>query len=113
MLFFIGDTVILGGNGSIPWYARDERDVGDKEGLHLVTLGDGLTCYFVVRFNVFLACQTHLLQLELLVGDATRVQFGDCVLFRFEQMVIGTVYTICTYTFFFAYSVVKRVVTGY
>ena len=71
MLFFIGHTVILGGNGSTPWYDRDGRAVGDQEGLYLVTLGDGLTCYFVIRFNIFLVCQTHLVQLELLVGDAT------------------------------------------
>ena len=83
-MIFFGNTVILGGNGSIPCYSRDERAVGNQEGLHLVTLGDGLTCYFVVRFNLFLVCQTHLVQPELLVGDATGVQFGDCVLFRFE-----------------------------
>ena len=75
--------------------------------------GDGLKCDFIVWFNIFLASQIRLVQPELLVRDATGVQFGDCVLFRFEQMVIGTVYTICTYTFFFAYSVVQRVVTGY
>ena len=50
---------------------------------------------------------------ELLVGDDPGVQFGDCVLFRFEQMIIGEIYIICTYTFFFAYSVVQEVVTGY
>ena len=96
MLFFIGNTVILGGNGSIPWYGRDERAVSNQEGLHLVTLGDGLTCYFVVRFNIFFACQTHLVQSELLVRDATGMQFGDCVFFRFEQSVIGAVDTICS-----------------
>ena len=62
MLFFVGDTIILGNNGSIPWDDKDEWAVGDQEGLHLVTLGDGLTCYFVIRFNVFLVCQTHLVQ---------------------------------------------------
>ena len=87
-MIFFGNTVILGGNGSIPWYSRDERAVGNQEGLYLVTLGDGLTCYFIIRSNVFLACQTHLVQLELLVRDATEVQFCDYVLFRFEQMVI-------------------------
>ena len=96
MLFFIRDTIILGTNGSILWDGRDERAVGDQEGLHLVTLGDGLTSYFIIRFNVFLACQTHLVQPELLVGEATGMQFVDCVLFRFEQVLVGAVYTICT-----------------
>ena len=96
MLFFIRDTIILGSNRSVPWGDWEERAVGDQEGLHLVTLGDGLTSYFIIRFNIFLACQTHLVQPELLVGDATGVQFGDCVLFRFEQLVIGAVDTICS-----------------
>ena len=78
MIFFC-NTVVLDGNWSIPWYSRDERAVGNQEGLHLVMLGDGLTCYFIVRFNVFLACQTHLVQPELLVRDATGMQFGDCI----------------------------------
>ena len=100
MLYFIRDMVIVGGNGSVRWGNRDEGGVGDQEGLHLITHGDGLTRYFVIRFNLFLACQTQFVQPELLVGDATGMQVGDCVLFR-EQMVIGTVDTICAYTFFF------------
>ena len=82
MLFFIRDTVILGGDGSIPRNYRDQRAVGYQEGLHLVTHGDGLMGYFVIRFNVFLTYQTHLVQAELLIWDATGMQFGGCVLFR-------------------------------
>ena len=63
--------IVLGSNGSLPWGKRDEWIIGDQQGLHLVTLGDGLTCDCIVRFNIFLACQTHLVQSELLVGDAT------------------------------------------
>ena len=76
-LFFFGSTVILGSNGSIPWYSRDEKAVGNQEGLHQVILGDSLTYYFVVRLNVFLECQTHLIQPELLVGDAAGLEFGE------------------------------------
>ena len=71
MLFLVGDTIILGNNGSIPWSNRDDWAIGDQEGLHLVTLGNGLTSECIIRLNIFLACQTHLVQLELLVGDAT------------------------------------------
>ena len=53
-LFFIGNTLILGSNRSIQRYGRDERAVGNEEGLHLVTLGDGLTRYFVIILNIFL-----------------------------------------------------------
>ena len=60
-LLFFGKTVILGSNGSIPWSSREKRAVGNQEGLHLVTQGDGLLCYFVVGLNIFLACWTHLM----------------------------------------------------
>ena len=111
MVLFIRDTVTLSGNGFVPRNYRDQRIVGYQEGFPLVTHGDGLTGYFVIRFNVFLACQTYRVQLELLVGIATGMQFGDCVLFR-EQMVIGTVDTICASMYFFTYFVVQGVVTG-
>lgn len=44
--------------------------VDNQEGLYLVMLRDGLPYVCVVRVNIFLACQTHLIQSELLVGDA-------------------------------------------
>ena len=53
------------------------------------------------------------MQPEFFVRDATGGQFGDYVQFGFEKMVVGAVYTICTQTFFFTYTVVQRVVTGY
>ena len=81
MLFFIRDTVILGSNGSIPKNYRDQGAVGYQEGLHLITYGDNPTSYFVFRVNIVLACLTNLVQPELLVGNATEIQFGDCVLF--------------------------------
>ena len=94
MLFFISNTIVLGGNGSIS-FGRWEKGSGDaKECFDLVTLGGGLTSDFIIRFNIFLACQTHLLQPKLLVGDAHGVQFGECVLFGFEQTVIGAIDTI-------------------
>ena len=71
MLCFIGDRIVLGSNGSIPWDNRDEWAVGGQEGLHLATHGDDLTHDCVVRFNIFLACKTLLIQLEFLFRDAT------------------------------------------
>ena len=71
MLFFIQNTIALSGNRSLPGDNREEGTVSDKERLHLVTHGDGLTYVCIVRINIFLAYQTHLIQLELLIGDAT------------------------------------------
>lgn len=85
--------IILGDDRSVPKGNMDKGAVGDQEGFYLITHGDGLTCYIEVKFNVFLTCQTHLVQPKLLMGDATGVQFGACIL-----MVIGTVNTICVYT---------------
>ena len=65
--------VILGGSRSVLRNNRDQGAVGDQEGLHLITHGDGLTSYFVIRFNIFLTCQTPLVQSELLVRDAAGV----------------------------------------
>ena len=95
-LFFISDTIILGCNRSISLGNWEKESAGGQEGLYLVTLGDGLTSYFIIGFNIFLACQTHFVQPELLVGDATEVQFSDCVLFIFEQSVIVAVDTLCS-----------------
>ena len=55
MLFFIRDTIVLDSKGFLPWDNRGEWAVGDQEGLHLVTHGDGLTSNRIVRFKVFLA----------------------------------------------------------
>mmetsp|Transcript_64384 Transcript_64384/g.74129 ORF Transcript_64384/g.74129 Transcript_64384/m.74129 type:complete len:153 (-) Transcript_64384:403-861(-) len=77
ILFSIEETIILGSNGSIPWDDRAEWAVGDQEGLHLVTHGDGLTSNCIVRFNIFLVNQTYRIQPEFLVGDATGLEFGN------------------------------------
>ena len=70
-LFFISDTIILGCNRSFSLGNWEKGSAGGQEGLHLITLGVGLTSYFIIRFNIFLVCQTHFLQPELLVDDAT------------------------------------------
>jgi len=75
--FFIRDTIVLDSNGSFPRDDRETWAVGDQEGLHLVTHGDGLTSNCIVRFNIFLVNQTYRIQPEFLVGDATGLEFGN------------------------------------
>ena len=79
--------IVLDCNESLPGDDREKWAVGDQKELHLVTHGDGLTSNCIVRFNVFLECQTYLVQPELFVGDATGLEFGNCILFR-KQMVV-------------------------
>ena len=79
--------------------------------MYLVPLGDDLTSDCVVRFKIFLVSQTYLVQPDLLVRYATGLEFGKCIVFR-KQMVVRSIDTVRSYTFFFAYSVIQRMVTG-
>ena len=112
MLFFFRDMIILDSTTSILRGYREKWVVCDQEGLHLVTHGDGLTFDYIVRFNMFLTCQTYRFQLELLVDNATELEFGNCIMFR-KWMILRSIDTVCSYVFFFTYSVIQRVVTGY
>ena len=69
-LFFFQNLIVLSSNGSLPGYNGNEWVVSNQEGLYLVALGDSQTCNCIVRFNIFLASQTQLVQQELLVSVA-------------------------------------------
>ena len=67
--------------------------------MNLIALGDSLMSDCIVRFNIFLASQTHLVQPELLVSDAAGLEFGECIRWR-EQPVVRSIDTIGSYAFF-------------
>ena len=59
-----------------------------------------------VRFFIFSTSQTNHFQPEFLVRDTAGVEFGNSIEIR-EQMVVQTIYTICSCTVFFAFLVVQ------
>ena len=74
--------IILDSNGSVLRGYREKWTICDKEGLHLFTHGDGLTYNCIIKFNIFMACQTYQFQPELLFDVAAGLKFGDCIMFR-------------------------------
>ena len=61
-LFFVQNKIVLSSSKSLLRYNGNEWTVGNQEGLHLVALGDSLTCNCIIRFNIFFVSQTHLVQ---------------------------------------------------
>ena len=71
LFFFIRKTIVLDSNGSLLRDNKEEWAFGEQKGLHLFTYGVGLTPNYIVKFNIYLACQTYLIQSELFVSDTT------------------------------------------